>query len=120
MADAILASCAGRDHHTECLPMAWYETSILGHGDDVTLAAVVGKTIVVVRSGSDVWAIEDRCSHAGCAFSDDGEIDGTTVICNCHGAEFDIRSGECLAPPATEPIRTFPARVVGDRVEVFL
>lgn len=79
---------------------------------------VAGVAIVLVRSGARWFAIEDRCSHADCAFSEDGEIDGLIVVCDCHGSEFDVRTGAPLVTPATEPIRTFPVRVVADRLEV--
>lgn len=74
--------------------------------------------IVLVQARSEWYAIEDYCSHAGCAFSDDGEVDGLVIVCNCHGSEFDIASGEVVAPPAIEPIRTFPVRFSGGTVEV--
>ena len=79
-----------------------------------------GRKILVGSFGVTLWAIADLCSHAGCAFSTDGEIDGLTAICDCHGSEFDVRSGEVLAPPATEPIWVYRVRVDQDRVEVYV
>jgi 3-phenylpropionate/trans-cinnamate dioxygenase ferredoxin subunit/naphthalene 1,2-dioxygenase system ferredoxin subunit len=79
---------------------------------------VDGRPIVIVAAVGGVFAIEDRCSHAGCAFSEDGEFDGTRVICDCHGSEFDIRTGAVVRPPAERPIATFPTRVTGGIVEV--
>ena len=55
--------------------------------------------------------MEDRCSHADCSFSSDGELDGLTAICDCHGSEFDVRTGTVLAPPADEPIATYPVKL---------
>lgn len=48
------------------------------------------------------WSIvPDRCTHSGCAFTKYGEMaDGTVLICNCHGAEFDVVSGAVLEGPA--------------------
>lgn len=67
----------------------------------------------------DGWvAIADRCTHAGCPFSSDGEVDGERMICDCHGAEFDLRTGAVLRGPAELPVSTFPIRVVDDRLEV--
>jgi nitrite reductase/ring-hydroxylating ferredoxin subunit len=81
---------------------------------------VRGERILVARAEDRWYAVEDRCSHAGCAFSTDGELDGTNVICNCHGSEFDLRTGEVLVPPAFDPIRTFRVRVTDGRLEVEL
>ena len=79
-----------------------------------------GTSVVIVRDGDDWLAAEDRCSHAGCAFSTDGEIDGTTAICDCHGSEFDLRSGAVQVPPAREPIATFRTRVSDVGLEVWM
>jgi nitrite reductase/ring-hydroxylating ferredoxin subunit len=82
---------------------------------------VIGGTPILLASADGRWfAIEDRCSHAGCAFSTDGELDGTTLICDCHGSEFDIRTGEPLVMPANEPIRSYPVRETDGRLEVEL
>jgi nitrite reductase/ring-hydroxylating ferredoxin subunit len=76
---------------------------------------------ILLASADERWyAIEDRCSHAGCAFSADGELDGTTLICDCHGSEFDIRTGEPLVMPANQPIRSYAVRETDGRLEVEL
>lgn len=64
------------------------------------------------------FGVEDRCSHAGCAFSEDADLAGAEIICNCHGSEFDLRTGEVRRGPAERPVRTFPVRVVGDQLEI--
>ena len=66
------------------------------------------------------FAVEDRCSHAGCPFSEEATLEGSTIVCNCHGSEFDLETGEVRRGPAEHPIRTVPARVRGDRIEVDL
>jgi len=101
--------------------MTWHRTDLAADdiGAGTLRAAVVAGTRVVVVARDGLWyAVEDRCSHAGCAFSEDGEIDGFHLICNCHGSEFDIRDGQPLQPPADEPIATFPVRVATGMIEV--
>lgn len=76
---------------------------------------------IVVATVAGTWCgFEDRCTHAGCAFSEDGQLDGWHLTCNCHGSEFDVRTGAVERGPAEKPIRTIPVRVVGDRIEVDL
>lgn len=88
----------------------WYPLEGVPDGEQSFAATVADVRLLLVRSPDGWWAVEDRCSHARCAFSEDGEIDGGVVICDCHGAEFDLSTGAVLRAPATEPIRTFPVR----------
>lgn len=79
---------------------------------------VGGIDLVVAGAGGAWYGVEDRCTHAGCAFSEDAELAGTDIVCNCHGSEFDLRTGAVRRGPAEHPVRTFPVRIVDDRVEV--
>ena len=60
----------------------------------------------------------DACTHAGCAFSRDAALEAGVIVCNCHGSEFDLRTGEVLRGPAEDPVRTFAVRVHDDQLEV--
>ena len=79
-----------------------------------------GTGLLVGSYVGTIWAIEDMCSHAMCAFSEDGEVDGRAAICDCHGSEFDVLTGEVLEPPAQDPIRTFQVRNDGGLVMVLV
>ncbi len=101
--------------------MPWHDTAPLADpsGTPAPIRVTVGGSAIVVVAWDGRWyAFEDRCSHAGCSFIDDGEIDGYQAICNCHGSEFDVRTGQVLRPPARGPIRTFAVRVDGGRIQV--
>jgi 3-phenylpropionate/trans-cinnamate dioxygenase ferredoxin component len=100
--------------------MAWHATyleceTIEPWAQPITVG---GEAVVIGMACGRLWAIEDRCSHAHCAFSTDGEIDGSIAVCNCHGSEFDVFTGSPLAPPAIDPINTYSVRVVGQTIEV--
>jgi nitrite reductase/ring-hydroxylating ferredoxin subunit len=85
------------------------------------LPVEVDETELVLASAEGAWyAVEDRCSHAGCPFSSEAALEGTTIVCSCHGSEFDIVTGVVRRGPAEYPISTVPVRVVGDRIEVDL
>ncbi|MBI4621872.1 MAG: non-heme iron oxygenase ferredoxin subunit [Verrucomicrobia bacterium] len=66
-----------------------------------------------------VFAIDDVCPHDGAPLSE-GTLDGTTIICPWHAAEFDVTSGQVLCPPAVENVRSYPVFVNGDSIEVEL
>lgn len=78
-----------------------------------------GWSVLVVLVDGAVHAVENRCSHATAAL-DTGVLEGCQLVCPLHGARFDVRDGACVGPPATQPIRSFPARIAGDDVEVAL
>ena len=67
------------------------------------------------------FALEDRCSHDDGPLCE-GEFDPETgvVVCPRHGAEFDIRSGDALSLPATEPVSTYPVRIEEGMIRVVL
>jgi len=48
----------------------------------------------------------------------EGEITGTKIECWLHGAEFDLRTGEALTPPATAPLKTFSVKRNGNQVVI--
>lgn len=76
-----------------------------------------GKEICVARVGNEVFAIEDNCSHQDAALSE-GEQNGYKIECWLHGAEFDLRNGQVLTPPAVQPVKTYPVTVDGNNVVV--
>jgi nitrite reductase/ring-hydroxylating ferredoxin subunit len=100
--------------------MTWHPTRVVAADleADARVAWAGERRILVIRVPDAIVAIEDRCSHAGCAFSEDGEVVGDRMVCDCHGSEFDLRSGAVLRPPAERPIDTFPVRVADGLVEV--
>lgn len=66
--------------------------------------------IALFRIENDVYAIGDRCSHAEASLSE-GEIWDLTVECPRHGSEFDLRTGEPGALPATVPVPVYEVSV---------
>lgn len=78
---------------------------------------VGGAPVCVARVGDEVFAVHDICSHAMeslCA----GWVDDDRIECPRHGAQFSLRTGEALTPPATRPVPTFPVRVHEGRILV--
>ena len=105
------------------MPLAWREAASVA---DTTRArpwlavSVDGVELAIAMVGGAWFAVEDRCSHAGCPFSSEASIEDGTIVCNCHGSEFELATGEVLRGPAEYPVRTFPARSRNGAVEVDL
>ena len=83
---------------------------------------VDGVEIALVRTGAEVFAIRDECSHATVALSE-GEVtfddQGTPELeCWLHGSTFNLRTGQPVIFPATEPVAVYPVSVDGDVVLV--
>ncbi len=76
-----------------------------------------GKDICVVRVGEDVFAVADICTHSDASLSE-GEVTGERIECWLHGAEFDLRTGAALTPPATESLEVYEVKRDGDTVTV--
>ena len=85
-----------------------------------TLKVMVGKTpVLLCNTGGSLYAIEDVCTHDGGEL-DQGELEGTRIMCPRHGAYFDVTTGAALTLPAVMPVRTFRVQVEGDDVLVDL
>ncbi len=95
----------------------------VGKTDDIpegeaTAFAVGGAEIAVARSGGTLYAFSDICTHRQCNLANGGEIDGSTIECECHGSVFDMGTGEVMEGPATEPIATFNVSDEGGELKV--
>jgi 3-phenylpropionate/trans-cinnamate dioxygenase ferredoxin subunit len=75
--------------------------------------------VAVVRSGEEIFALRDVCSHAEVALSE-GEVYDHTIECWLHGSCFDLRTGKPTNPPATQPVPTYRVKIEGDDVYVSL
>ena len=74
-------------------------------------------SVALVLHGTEVYAIEDQCSHGKVALSE-GDVVGATIECYLHGSTFDLATGRPLNLPATSPVRVFPCRIQGGDVQI--
>ena len=75
------------------------------------------KEACVVRIESEVFAVSDMCSHSEASLSE-GEVTDHKIECWLHGAEFDLRTGAALTPPATDSIEVFSVTLDGNTVTI--
>ena len=80
-------------------------------------ALLVGDVAVFNIAGS-FCATQGQCTHRQGPLSK-GSLDGSTVTCPNHGAQFNVCTGEVLRGPAQDPLKTYRVIVDGDigRVE---
>ena len=84
---------------------------------DMRAFEVRGAKIAVANVDGTFHAFDDTCTHMACSLAE-GDLEESTVICPCHGSEFDVRSGEVLQGPARKALATYETRVEGDNLEV--
>jgi nitrite reductase/ring-hydroxylating ferredoxin subunit len=96
---------------------------VAGRGDlesgEVIGIEAGGRSVAIYDCDGALYATDNICTHAYACLSD-GWLDGNTIECPLHAARFDIRTGQVLDPPATEDLKTYPVRLVGDDIEVKL
>ncbi|MER7840420.1 Rieske (2Fe-2S) protein [Streptomyces sp. NPDC096040] len=70
---------------------------------------------VVVSRSTDgaLKAYSTICTHAGCPIN---KLQGTTLVCPCHGSEFDAVTGKVVRSPATEPLNELPVKAANGRL----
>lgn len=61
-------------------------------------------TLFLIKKNGVIYAYQDLCPHYGkttLPWRNDAYLNGTKdkIVCFTHGAQFDIKSGECLSGP---------------------
>ena len=75
-----------------------------------------GRTFAIFRNDvGEVHCTDGLCTHEAIHLAD-GLVIENTVECPKHGSIFDFTTGEVETPPACGDLRTYPARVDGDRI----
>ena len=76
-----------------------------------------GLGVLLVRSGGQLYALADRCSHRGCSLHQGKLNPDQTVTCPCHGSTFRL-DGSIVKGPATSPQPTFDVRTTKSKIEI--
>src|SRR4051812_33436667 len=84
-------------------------TTLLGHVGD--------QAVLLVRAGSEIFAIDAYCSHYHGPLAE-GLVTGESIRCPWHHACFDLRTGEASRAPALTPLNVWNAEREGDRIFV--
>jgi nitrite reductase/ring-hydroxylating ferredoxin subunit len=98
------------------------EFTTVGRIDDVAPGEmrayqVGGEDVAVANVDGALYAFGDVCTHAQCSLAE-GDLDGTTVTCVCHGSEFDVTTGDVLGGPAEEPVQSYEVSTDGAELKI--
>ena len=88
--------------------------------DEVAVGAALrveagGVTVAVFNVDGEFYVTDDSCTHGPGSLSE-GFVDGDVIECNFHNGQFNIKTGEVVAPPCMIPIKTYKAVVANGRV----
>ncbi|MEH2409813.1 QcrA and Rieske domain-containing protein [Nostoc sp.] len=75
----------------------------------------VGPVLVIGTSKAEITAVDPTCTHAGCTVA--WQAKAKKFACPCHGSEFGV-DGKVQKGPATNPLKTYAAKIEGNSVVV--
>src|SRR3954449_557710 len=84
---------------------------------EMLLGHVGDEAVLLVRSGSEIFAIDAHCSHYHGPLAE-GLVVGGSVRCPWHHACFDLRTGEAVRAPALNALAVWEVEQEGDRIFV--
>ncbi|ARP69684.1 FeS-binding protein [Streptomyces pluripotens] len=109
-----LAACSAPGGSASDTPTAPVD---LGAASDVSKGGAKlyrDHNVVVSREANGTLkAYSTICTHARCPIN---ELQGTTLICSCHGSRFDAMTGKVVQAPATEPLPELPVKDENGRI----
>jgi nitrite reductase/ring-hydroxylating ferredoxin subunit len=76
-----------------------------------------GLVLAVFNVDGEYYVMDDLCSHGPGSLSE-GYIDGDVVECNFHNGQFNIKTGEVVAPPCMVPMKIYKTVVENGRVVI--
>jgi len=83
-----------------------------------------GKEILLANVAGSYYAIAHKCTHLGGPLSK-GALDGSTITCPWHGAQFDVKTGKAVGDARiafikmqVKDVESYPVKVEGTTVLV--
>jgi nitrite reductase/ring-hydroxylating ferredoxin subunit len=77
-----------------------------------------GKKLALANVDGEFFAIDDTCTHEECSLGTEGFLDGTIIICGCHGSQFEVSTGKVLSLPAPTDVKSYETKVENGEVLV--
>ena len=78
-----------------------------------------GRSVALFNVDGTFYAIDNTCTHRGGPLGE-GQLNGESVTCPWHGANFNVKTGAVTRPPAGTGVRSFVVKVEAGDVLVEL
>ena len=72
--------------------------------------------LALFNVGGRFYATQDHCTHARASLTGSGRLSESTVECGWHFGTFDVTTGRALTAPCRRALKTYPTRIVDERV----
>jgi nitrite reductase/ring-hydroxylating ferredoxin subunit len=80
--------------------------------------SIDGRDILVANVNGEYCATDDSCTHSGSSLSE-GKLEGCTITCGWHAAEFNCETGKLVKFPAKiRDLTSYSVTVESDNVFV--
>jgi len=99
--------------------MAWKVVCAEGaiEANDLREFEVDGATVLLTRAGDDYFCYPPMCPHQEEPLRKGG-CDGELITCFKHIWQWDMRTGQCAGTESRAPLKLYPLRKIGGRVEI--
>jgi nitrite reductase (NADH) small subunit/3-phenylpropionate/trans-cinnamate dioxygenase ferredoxin subunit len=84
---------------------------------EMLIVEVEGEEIVLANVDGQIFAFGNECTHRGGPLGE-GLLEGDEVECPFHQGRFNVKTGEAVQEPPTEPVPTYKVQVDGDDIKV--
>src|SRR5262245_18006415 len=84
---------------------------------EMMIVDVSGMDVAIANLNGEFVAFQNECTHRGGPLGE-GILMGDVVECPFHAGQFNVHTGEVVAPPPSEPIATYPVQVDGDDIKI--
>src|ERR1700722_14858592 len=82
---------------------------------EMKFVAIERERIVLANVAGAFYALRDVCGHRNAPLSR-GRLEGHTIECPLHFAQFDVRTGKLIDGPVSADIPVYEVRVEGGAV----
>ena len=84
---------------------------------EMKIVEIDDQEIAIANLNGEFVAFQNDCTHRGGPLGE-GILMGDIVECPFHAGQFNVRTGEVVNAPPSEPIATYAVQVEGDDLSV--